>query len=68
MPEGFSVAVPKCVAPSMKVTVPVAFAVELDPLAVTAAVKVTATPKSAGFALEVRLVALATGAALTFTV
>ena len=51
-----SVPVPKAVAPSLKVTVPVgAFA----PVVVTVAVKVTETPENAGFWLEVRVVVVA---------
>jgi hypothetical protein len=51
-PEPFNGPVPRVVAPSLNVTVPVG----VPEPAVTAAVKVTGEPNVAGFALEVKVV------------
>ena len=52
-PEEFSMPVPRVVAVSLKVMIPVGM---LGPVVVTVAVKVTVEPATAGFALEANAV------------
>ena len=58
-----SVAVPRLVEPSRKLTLPVG----VPPLAVTVAVMVTVAPAAAGLGLAVKTVVVATGAAALTT-
>ena len=53
MHKALRVAMPSVVAPSLKMTVPVA---AIEPCVVTVAVKVIGEPRKEGFALEARVV------------
>jgi len=61
-PTVLSVPVPSAEVPSLKVTVPVG---GVEPVVVTVAVKMTETPKFAGFGLEIRLVEVVASEAAT---
>ena len=61
-PEAFNMPLPRTVAPSLKVTVPVGV---FEPFVVTVAVNVTDEPADAGFALDTTVVVVLDEVAVT---